>query len=127
MKWTIRVVPDAEVEFEASARWYDERTALRTEFIAAIDEAVFSIAEAPLRNPLWRSGSAYRKYVVRRFPYVVFYRVRDDYVEIWPLHTRDDVLATGRIGGDGPAGDNGVRRVRFDLLYGQLHDVRAMR
>lgn len=38
--WNIRVVPDAEVEFEVSARWYDEHAGLRTEFIAAIDGAL---------------------------------------------------------------------------------------
>lgn len=38
--WINRVVPDAEVELEARARWYDEHAGLRTEFIAAIDGAL---------------------------------------------------------------------------------------
>lgn len=89
MTWTVRVVKDAEAELEASAGWYDERAGLRTEFIAAIDEAVFAIAEGPLRHPLWRPDSPYRKYVVQRFPYLVFYRLRTDYVEIVAFaHTR---------------------------------------
>lgn len=43
MIWTVRVAPDAEVELEASARWYDQRAGLRTESNA--------IAEGPLRYP----------------------------------------------------------------------------
>ena len=87
--WTIRVVADAEAEFEATARWFDEHAGLRTEFVEAIDEAIYAIAEQPLRWPQWRPGSPYRKFVVRRFPYIVLYRMRDDYVEVLAFaHTR---------------------------------------
>ncbi len=82
MTWIVRVVADAEAEFEASARWYGEHAGLRTDFVAAIDEAIYAIAEGPLQWPAWRSGSTFRKYVVRRFPYVVIYRMREHYVEI---------------------------------------------
>lgn len=89
MSWTIRVVADAEAEFEAAAHWYDEHAGLRTEFVEAIDEAIFAIAERPERYPFWRPESPYRKYVVRRFPYVVLYRLREDYVEVMAFaHTR---------------------------------------
>ena len=66
MTWKVRVVRDAEAELEISARWYDERAGLRTEFIEAIDEAVFAIAEGQnasvvyhhidLSKFLWRLG-----------------------------------------------------------------------
>ena len=89
MTWIVRVVADAEAEFEAAALWYDEHGGLRTEFVETIDEAIFAIAESPQRYPLWRADAPYRKYVVRRFPYLVLYRLRDDYVEVVALvHTR---------------------------------------
>jgi hypothetical protein len=66
--WIVRVVADAEAEFEAAARWYDEHAGLRIEFVEAIDEAIFAIADGPQQYPLWRPESSYRKYVVRRFP-----------------------------------------------------------
>jgi plasmid stabilization system protein ParE len=89
VSWTVRVVADAEAEFEAAARWYDEHAGLRFEFVEAIDEAIFAIAEAPQTYPLWHSGSAYRKFVVRQFPYLVLYRLRHDYVEVIAFtHTR---------------------------------------
>jgi plasmid stabilization system protein ParE len=80
--WTIRVVPEAEAEFEASARWYDEQAALRAKFVAAIDTALNAISDAPLRYPLWRSEASYRKYVVRQVPYIIYYRILRDYVQI---------------------------------------------
>jgi plasmid stabilization system protein ParE len=87
--WIVRVVADAEAEFEAAARWYDEHAGLRTEFVEAIDEAIFAIADGPQRYPLWRPESSYRKYVVRRFPDVVLYRLRVDCVEVMAFaHTR---------------------------------------
>ena len=87
--WPIRVVADAEAELEAAARWYEEHAGLRAELVEAIDEAIFAIAEGPLRYPHWRPGSNYRKFVVRRFPYLVLYRVRENYVEVLALaHTR---------------------------------------
>ena len=51
MTWGVRVVRDAEAEFESSARWYEQRAGLRSEFVGAIDEAVYAIAEGPLRYP----------------------------------------------------------------------------
>jgi 8-oxo-dGTP pyrophosphatase MutT (NUDIX family) len=62
--WIVRVVADAEAEFEAAARWYEERAGLRAEFVEVIDEAIYAIAEGPHRYPPWRVGSNYRKYVV---------------------------------------------------------------
>lgn len=82
MSWIVRVVPDAEAELEASARWYDEHAGLGSELVRAMEAALGAIAEAPLRYPLWRPQSPYRKHLVRRFPYVVIYRVLADCVEI---------------------------------------------
>jgi toxin ParE1/3/4 len=80
--WTIRVVPEAEAEFEASARWYAEHTGSHVTLVQALEEGLRAIAEAPLRYPLWRPGAVYRKYVVRGVPYIVYYRVKRDYVEV---------------------------------------------
>lgn len=62
--------------------WYGEQTSSRTRLIGAIDAALNAIAEGPLRYPLWRSGSPYHKYAIRRVPYVIYYRVLRDYVEV---------------------------------------------
>jgi plasmid stabilization system protein ParE len=80
--WTVRIAPEAEAELEASARWYDENAGLRDHFLDEIGAALGAIAEAPLRYPIWRTGAAFRKCVVRRVPYVIYYRVLSNYVEI---------------------------------------------
>jgi plasmid stabilization system protein ParE len=77
----IRVVPEAEAELEASARWYEEQTGSPVGLVHAIDAALAAIAEGPLRYPLWRPGSPYRKHAIRAVPYVIYYRVLRDYVE----------------------------------------------
>jgi plasmid stabilization system protein ParE len=82
VSWTIHIAPEAEAELEASARWYGEHAGLRFEFIQAIDEAIAAITESPLRSPLWRPGSLYRKHVIRRIPYVIFYRIVNDVIEV---------------------------------------------
>jgi len=55
-------------------RWYESREkGLGVEFVALVDEAFRRIADSPERWPLWREGRPYRKKVVRRFPYTVFF------------------------------------------------------
>jgi len=76
---TLRVLPEAEAEIDASARWYEsKRPGLGVEFIAMIDEVFDEVLEAPV----WRERSPWRMRVLRRFPYVVLLVVRDESVEI---------------------------------------------
>lgn len=82
MIWTVRIAPEAEAELEASARWYDENAGLRDHFLEAIGAAIDAIADAPMRYPVWRTSAAFRKFTVRKVPYVIYYRVLRDYVEI---------------------------------------------
>jgi plasmid stabilization system protein ParE len=75
------VAPEAEEELAASADWYESRRAgLGVELVATIDGALEEIMAAPLACPTWRADRPYRKKTVRRFPYVIFFDVRDDVV-----------------------------------------------
>ncbi len=66
------------------------------ELVAAVDEALERIVESPLSSPIWRSGLPHRFHRVRRFPYVVFFVVDNDAVEVvavahgkrWPGYWR---------------------------------------
>jgi len=79
----LRVLPEAEAELVAAAEWYEQRRAgLGAELIAAIDSALDQILDAPLACPVWRTDQPYRKLVVRRFPYVVFFVVSEGDVEV---------------------------------------------
>lgn len=79
----LRILPEAEEELLAAAQWYeDRRPGLGAELVATVDAALDQIREGPLSCPLWRSAYPFRKLVVRRFPYVVFYTVSADEVEV---------------------------------------------
>lgn len=63
----------ASLELEAAFDWYLERSEpAAARFAAEIDEALASIAQAPQRWPQSNLGTS--KFVLRRFPFVVFYR-----------------------------------------------------
>jgi toxin ParE1/3/4 len=66
-----RVDPRASLEIEAAADWYQQRSAdANVGFIAAVFDALESIAEAPLRWPEYLYGT--RRFVLHRFPFPPF-------------------------------------------------------
>lgn len=64
-----------ETELADAAAWYDlQREGLGESFVAAVGASFAAIAAMPAAGAPWHE---YRKRGVRRFPYVVFYRVLD--------------------------------------------------
>jgi plasmid stabilization system protein ParE len=55
---------------------------LGADLIAAVDEALDDIADAPTAHPPWQVHAAFRRRLVRRFPYLVFYVVASDHVRV---------------------------------------------
>lgn len=80
----------AKAEVGEAARWYEsERRGLGLEFMAALDHAFEDLLFMPEMWPLWREGLPWRRARVKRFPYVVFYRVMDGTVRVVAVaHTR---------------------------------------
>lgn len=73
--------PDAVAEARAAFLWYSERNpSAANAFIAAIDHAVSEIRDNPLRWPRHLHGI--RKYLLRRFPYGVIYRITDTAIQV---------------------------------------------
>jgi toxin ParE1/3/4 len=63
----------ASLELEAAFEWYLERSeTAAARFLADLNAAIVAIAEAPDRWPASHDGS--RKFLLRRFPFAVFYR-----------------------------------------------------
>jgi len=87
---SLRVLPEAEEELAAAAEWYEgKRAGLGVELVAVVDGAFDEILEAPLAHPSWRTDRPYRWKVLTRFPYVVFFRLDGDAVEIMAVaHAR---------------------------------------
>ncbi|AUX43309.1 hypothetical protein SOCE26_047540 [Sorangium cellulosum] len=74
---------DAQAELNEAVDWYERRRAgLGVELVSAIEEAIDAIAEAPQAWPRWQAGYLYRKYVLRRFPFVVFFTAEGAGIQI---------------------------------------------
>jgi toxin ParE1/3/4 len=86
----LKVLPEAEEELFQAIAWYEERkTGLGIELAATIDRELEAILDLPLANAPWLENRPYRRRVIRRFPYVIFYRYENDAVIVIAIaHTR---------------------------------------
>jgi len=81
------VAPEAESDIVAAYDWYEGRRAgLGEEFLSSVDACLESIRRRP---ELYRVvHEAYRRSLIRRFPYAVFYEQSESAVTIYAvLHT----------------------------------------
>ncbi len=77
----VRLFPEAEAEVVANERWYAQRSSSAAEaFIVEFDDALAQIGEAPETWPRYRRGT--RRFILRRFPFSVVYRIEDDVVYV---------------------------------------------
>ncbi len=80
---TAQFAPEARGEFDAAAEWYEGHSAgLGEAFMAAVEATVERIVEAPTTFPVWERDLRFRRAVLQRFPYLVFYRETGDAIEI---------------------------------------------
>lgn len=83
MNRTLRVLPDAEAELLSAAMWYeDKRPGLGVELVAAVDRTFESILENPEACPSWRGKPQYRTWPLKRFPYLLVFRVDSAMVQV---------------------------------------------
>ena len=72
--------PEAVAEAREARLWYADRSPdAAAKFFGELERALDRIAEAPKR---WPAKSGVRKYVMRRFPFLVLFRVLDAKVEV---------------------------------------------
>ena len=68
----LRLAPEVELDLTEAYDWYEQRrTGLGEEFIGCIDVCLRQIRRAPDRYPMVHA--TYRRALVRRFPYAVYY------------------------------------------------------
>ena len=95
---TLRVVfrRAAKDEFEGAATWYeDRRRGLGEEFLNELGEAIERAASHPERHPLVFGDV--RRTVLRRFPYAIYFRQRDQALVILAVfHGRRNPLVWKR-------------------------------
>ncbi len=72
--------PSASAELREATKWYRDRAPdIAADFLNAIYAAVANIVSAPQRWPL---KGRWRRYYLRRFPYVIAYREVDELLQI---------------------------------------------
>ena len=82
--------PAAEDEVRDAHDWYEQRrVGLGAEFIACIDSASEWIVRSPEEHPVVHRDV--RRFLVRRFPYGVFYLIESDAIVVLAVfHGRRD-------------------------------------
>lgn len=88
MTAAIIVQPEAEADLAEALAWYEaRREGLGGEFVEAVSQAFSRIADQPRRYAVVHRDV--RRVLLRRFPYVVLYIVRDERVFVLGvLHQR---------------------------------------
>jgi plasmid stabilization system protein ParE len=71
---------EATLDLRLAARWYEQRQrGLGAQFVLAVDDAIATIVAAPQRWPVFAGA---RRYILRRFPFSVIYRVVDERIQV---------------------------------------------
>ena len=81
MKLSVELSPEAEEDVADAVAWYEKKlSGLGTSFLAEIKRALELLSDHPESFPEMRVGV--RRSSVRRFTYGIYYRVRNDTVEV---------------------------------------------
>jgi plasmid stabilization system protein ParE len=76
------MAPEAEQDIEEAYAWDErKRAGLGEDFMSCVDACIEAIRRTPEMHA--RIHENYRRAVVRRFPYVVFYEYADDTVTVY--------------------------------------------
>ena len=74
--------PEAEDDISKAYAWYEDRApGLGEEFLRAVDACISAIARSPKAHRV--IFKSYRRGIVRRFPYVVFYEEEGNRVTVY--------------------------------------------
>jgi len=86
MSHRLIVRPEAEADITEAALWYDEREAgLGLELTLEVRTAIRRAVEDPLLYLLLRKRPEVRRILARRFPYRIFFIVRDDAIIVFAV------------------------------------------
>jgi plasmid stabilization system protein ParE len=86
----LMIAPEAELDIAEAYVWYEGRRAgLGEEFLSSVDACLESIRRQPEMYPIVHEG--YRRSLIRRFPYAIFYEPSEATVTIYAVfHTSHD-------------------------------------
>lgn len=86
----LTLAPEVERDLNDAYDWYEQRrVGLGEEFLSCVDACLQHICRSPELNP--KVLAEYRRAMVRRFPYVVFYEYSPETVTVYGVfHTSRD-------------------------------------
>jgi plasmid stabilization system protein ParE len=84
------IAPEAEQDLTEAYGWYEARRAgLGEEFLSCVDACIQAIRRMPEMHATVHES--YRRGLVRRFPYAIFYEYAEDTVTVYCVfHTSQD-------------------------------------
>jgi len=81
MALVVEFHPEAVLEAQAARAWYAERSEQAgIAFVGALGLAVQALADAPLAWPEYLHAT--RRFLLRRFPFLVVYRVSGNLIQV---------------------------------------------
>ena len=84
MKWRVIIRPNAEADVREAWAWYEsQRAGLGDELLIEIRAAIRRLETGPENRPFYYRD--FRRLLVRRFPYKLFYRVDRDRVIVFRI------------------------------------------
>jgi plasmid stabilization system protein ParE len=98
MAASLILAPEAEQDLAEAFAWYEaQRPGLGEELLRCIEACIEAIRRTPLMHPMVHES--YRRGLVRRFPYAVFYECEKDAITVYAVfHTaRDPKKWRGRL------------------------------
>ncbi len=82
--FVVFIAPAAERDIADAFLWYRERNGLAADgFRAEVFDAIEHIGDTPRSRPADENGN--RHWVLKRFPYSVFYEVQENTVTVLPI------------------------------------------
>ena len=94
------IAPEAQQDVDEAYSWHeDRRTGLGEEFLGCVDVCIQAICRMPILYT--KVHEEYRRALVRRFPYAIFYEYTGEKVIVYSIfHTsRDPKKWRNRLGG----------------------------
>lgn len=83
MTRTLVVRAAAGAEIEAAAGWYERRQPdLGGDFVVEVEATFARVLNAPFQFAVLKAGDPFRRALVERFPYHVFFEVLEDLVVV---------------------------------------------
>jgi plasmid stabilization system protein ParE len=78
------IAPEAQIDVDEAYSWYeDRRSGLGEEFLDCVDACIQGICRMPELHA--KVHEDYRRALVRRFPYAVFYEYAEEKVVIYSI------------------------------------------